>query len=314
MKTLTILLVLFSCGFCIAQNLVPNPSFEDTLGCPMFYPDLEGVCESWHSYSGTCDYMNDCSPVCGYYNQFGFQEPHSGNAYCGLGTYHVSLESTREHLGVSLIESLEIGTTYYVSFFVCAAWNVASTIATNKMGGLLTTYEYNAPQGLQPLPNYSTIYEDEIISDTLQWTKISASFIADSMYGHLSIGCFFDDSMVDTLHIPYQGNITWAYYYVDDVCLSADSLYAATWTGTNDLDSEKNVFKLYPNPCADFLTIKCPMEMKSIQVFNPLGQLQIRQTNLSKSSQIIVSSLSTGFYIVKAETQVGFYTSCFQKE
>ena len=28
----------------LAQNLVPNPSFEDTIQCPQFYGDIDAAC------------------------------------------------------------------------------------------------------------------------------------------------------------------------------------------------------------------------------------------------------------------------------
>ncbi len=309
-----LLLLLPSVAF--AQNLVPNPSFEDTLDCPTGYPDLEGVCEHWHSYSGTCDYMNNCSAICGYYNQFGFQEPHSGEAYSGLATYLITVESLREHLGIELTGPLQIGTTYYLSFFVSTAWNnLLTNIATNNIGALLTTYDYYDPELLLPLPNFATINETEIISDTLQWTKISGSFVADSSYTNLVIGNFFDDALTDTTVLPFQIVPQGAYYYIDDVCLSTDSLYCTNWTSTDSFESNNAGIRLFPNPSLDAVNIYAKTELQHIQIYNCLGYIVVKR-DFKNQNQVILKldHLCAGFYIVSVETKDGRYNQLLQIE
>jgi len=139
-KISSFLIVLGLPVFGVGQvNLVPNPSFEDTLGCPMGYPDLDDKCKDWTSFRATPDYMNACSAVCGYDNQYGFQEPKSGNAYAGFAAYQVTIPEAREHIAALLTESLEIGIKYYVSFYISAAWNnLLTNIASNKIGALFT--------------------------------------------------------------------------------------------------------------------------------------------------------------------------------
>ena len=307
MKTAITFFISFQFLFLSGQNLVPNPSFEDTLGCPMFYPDLEGICEHWYSYSGTCDYMNNCSSVCGYNNQYGYQEPHSGAAYAGILAYHKNIPDAREHLGIELLEPVEVGTTYYVSFYVCTAWNnLLANISCNKMGALLTTYSYNEPEGLQPLPNVATITEEAIISDTLQWTQIFSSFVADSAYSHLIIGNFFEDALLDTLNLPYQVVPQISYYYVDDICLSSDSAYASNWTFVGDIhDDETNVF-IYPNPASGVANVAAEAEVQHIRMFNSLGQLVLEKESKGKTKlQIECAHFNKGTYHLVLQTPKG---------
>jgi hypothetical protein len=301
MKTL-FLIAFISTNVLTAQNLVPNGSFEDTLACPQGYPDLEGVCEAWLSYGGTCDYLNNCSSICGYQNQFGFQEPHSGNAYAGLLTYQKTALNSREHLGIQLSESLQIGTQYYISFYVCNAWNnLLTNIATDHIGALCTTYSYHLPDGLEQLQNEATIFEEAIVTDTIQWTHIFGSFIADSAYSHLVIGNFFDDSIIDTLNQPYQVVPQASYYYVDDVCLSNDSAYSFAWTEIMESSESQIELSTYPNPCSDFLTLKAQDKLIAFQLFDYSGHL-IWDKRLNNSSETIIDmrTLNVGLYYLKA--------------
>jgi len=57
-------LILFSL-FCTLNtqaqlNLVPNPSFEDTVNCPYFISEILS-CANWLNFGNTPDYFNACS-------------------------------------------------------------------------------------------------------------------------------------------------------------------------------------------------------------------------------------------------------------
>src|SRR5207253_1670664 len=105
---------------------------------------------------------------------------------------------------------------------------VQENIATNKIGALIATYQYYDTTGKTSFKNYATLYADSIIKDSINWTKISGSFIADSIYKYLIIGAFFDNAHLDTLNLPFDTNGNShnqvSYYYIDDVCVSTDSL------------------------------------------------------------------------------------------
>ena len=75
-----------------AQNLVPNPSFEDTVSCPDNLAQIDKAV-GWSSYRITPDYFNSCSSASAFpsvsvpSNQWGTQSAKTGNAYAGLITY-----------------------------------------------------------------------------------------------------------------------------------------------------------------------------------------------------------------------------------
>jgi len=77
-----------------------------------------------------------------------------------------------------------------------------------------------------------------------------------------------------------------------------------------------NYFTLYPNPAKSVLNIssKEVIEMKSISIYNTLGQLVLVIPNAEKVSKIDVSSLTTGNYFIKINSDKGTSNARFIKE
>lgn len=82
-----------------------------------------------------------------------------------------------------------------------------------------------------------------------------------------------------------------------------------------DFDFE-SYFTLYPNPAKDILNfeIKNEIGVKSVSVYNTLGQIVIAITNVDNLKNIDVSSLTAGSYFVKVYTNKGSAVSKFIKE
>ncbi len=313
-KFIFIFSFLLIANFSFAQlNLVPNPSFEDTLGCPQGYPDLDTKCQFWKSFRITPDYINNCSSVCGYYNQYGYQQPHFGQAYAGFAAYQTSIPDSREHIGIQLVLPLVIGIKYFASFYISPAFNVQANIACNKIGLLATTYPYTDPNGTNVLPNNCTIKTDTIVRDTLLWYRISGTFIADSAYQYIVIGSFFNDTSIDTLHFPNLafGNYL-SYYYLDDVCLTIDSLYNETWTGLNEPIIHNTQIIIFPNPTSDILNIKGIDNINEIQILNSLGQITRKMKAHGENDiQFSLSNIPSGIYFIKIKTNDNYYFKQF---
>ena len=289
-----------------AQNLVPNPSFEDTVSCPQFY-GVDGYFTDWSFFRGTPDYFHNCSSSLSYNNSWGYQLPRSGEGYVSVAAYQTSTTNAREHLGVQLISSLTIGVKYYLTFYVSTAHNnSAINIATNKMGALLAMTPYSNPSGTGLLPNSATIYTDSIINDTLNWVKISGSFVADSSYQYLSLGSFFDDNNVDTNYIsnPFPPSV--GLYYIDDVCLSDDSNYCAVWTSIKEDKNIGTSIYIYPNPATDFVNIIFEdNKVHTVVIYNSIGEIVLTKS-VTQQSSINTSSLAQGIYYIQTSTNNNF--------
>ncbi len=288
-----------------AQNLVPNPSFEDTISCPQFYGDIDAACEYWSIFKGSPDYMHSCNPIIEA-DLVISKEPHTGEAYAGFINYGITTpDFGREHIGIELTSPLTIGETYFVSYFVSMAYVPSiCNIATNNIGALFTTYSYYDLWTEFPNLNYSHINENSIISDT-GWVKVSGSFVADSAYTYMVIGNFYDDVYTDTLNLPFTVAQQRAYYCVDDVCVTTDSLYNETWQGIVSVQENIKTTGIicYPNPANNFLNVKSDFPISSIEMFNYLGQ---RVLFMDKPNghllTIPIDQYAAGYYILRVSS------------
>jgi hypothetical protein len=300
MKNILTILLLAACGVCAGQNLVVNPSFEDTVSCPIA-PEEIYKCAGWTSYGGSPDYMNPCSPppsaVSVPSNWGGYQQPASGSSYCAFMTFHSLSSNAREFVGGNLTSPLVIGTKYFVSFKIVLSINsdLGSIIASNKMGAMFSTVPHSTNSfNYALITNNPPVYTNSLVIDTTNWTTISGSFIADSFYTHIIIGNFFADSLTDTIQLAssFLGD---AYYYLDDVCVSTDSLACNTLVGIQQLKQNSDV-SFFPNPFSTQLTFTLSdNEPTTLSLYNFLGQ-QILQQAFTSSTTINTGAFAEGIY------------------
>ncbi len=204
-----------------SPNLVPNPSFEDTVSCPATGGQVTALCKNWISAtSASPDYFHRCSAVnVGVPSNFsGYQQPHSGNAYLGLVT-HNSNQTYYEYVGVN-IPPLYTGAKYEVSMWLNRSNNYR--FATDNIGiffydtinsNILTTI--NLLSTLTPQVYYSSY---GVITDTQNWVYVKKEFIADSAYDNIIIGAFLNSNHTYNFTTPSSGG-SYAYYLIDDVSI-----------------------------------------------------------------------------------------------
>jgi len=290
---------------CIGQNLVPNPGFEQYTICPVGFSEISSYL-LWDSYSESPDYFNTCSTNANISppNSYpGFQYPQSGDAYTGFCPFHSQFQNTRELIGAQLLSPLVVGQKYFISFYINSGGQHQATIATNKMGVKFSTVPYSFSNPA-PINNTAHFYTDSIITDTAKWTKISGSFIADSAYSYIMIGNFFDDANTDTLNLATTNN-NYAYYYIEDVCVSIDSLYCENWLGVKEQNVNKEEITIYPNPCKNELNVKynnVPNEQITISIINIFGKVVMQAKTQESEYTFNTGKLAKGLYLVKVET------------
>ncbi|HMY64955.1 MAG: hypothetical protein K1X73_12065, partial [Bacteroidia bacterium] len=224
-KALSIILLCVSV-YCKAQNLVLNPSFEDTIPCSIFqnnnYPQMP--CTGWYWASGgSCDYFSEqylCISSPAPSNGLGFHYAKTGIAYCGFQIYMNPIfqpNGYREYLGGQLIDTLKQGHTYCVSFYVVKS--DSGKYYTSNIGMYLSldnSVDYSTALNLPYTPQI--VNTNGIIYDTLNWTQISGTYIAGGGEKYFIIGNFNDDANT-TLDSNNQANLFYAvsYYFIDDV-------------------------------------------------------------------------------------------------
>lgn len=289
-----------------SQNLVPNPSFEDYTTCPNDVGLIDsavgwtvfGSCEPWGP--GTPDYYNTCANPHQYPDSFvyiplnwcGYQQPASGNAYAGLVCYAITVANCREIIGCHLIEPLEIGKTYSVSLKANCSFGgyEANYVASNGLGVKFTMNAYSNDNPV-PIDNNPAIYSPLVITDTMNWTNIEGTFVADSAYEYLAIGNFIQDSNLDTIHLG--SFIFRSYYYIDDV--SVVPQYADAINNPSQIELD-----IVNNPVSDWLNIVYQSPEDALFELFDINGHRVAAMSLYhyfKNRLLNVSSLPAGVYL-----------------
>ena len=298
-KTYFIIFLSFFSIFLFSQNLVPNPSFEYTVQCPSTVANITD-CANWKNFGNTPDYFHSCAPsgVSVPSSQFGYQYANSGIAMSGLFTWvnPSSFPDYREFIGAQLTNTLQIGIKYYMSFYVnYAGWLSGwKQISSNKIGMRFSTVQ-STSVNVAPINNFAHLKTNIVYSDTVNWLKISGSFIADSSYKYIVIGNFFNDLNTDTL--SFSGTLfgsMGAYYYIDDVCVSTDSIFNAGWTNIASLKTSSEI-KVFPNPANNFLFLDDFDQFNNFKLFDVIGN-EIKFEVLK--DKLDLSNLPSGVYFL----------------
>ncbi len=212
-----IIITLLLCCICHAQ--IKTPPFTNYTSCPTSFSQVDR-CTGWRQPTeGTSDYFNACSPglpVGIPYNTFGSQTA-TDSAYTGLYAYvnESSLQDYREYIATSF-KALTVGKTYTMTITVSLADN--STYGTDGLGALFTTYPVDMPDHRTTLPMKPQVDYSGYgpITDKANWVTLTGTFIADSAYTHLTVGCFKDDTDI-TVDSVSAGSLHYAYYYIGSI-------------------------------------------------------------------------------------------------
>jgi len=274
-----------------AQNLVPNPSFEDHDSCPQYNGNF--FCTPWFSPTrNTPDYFNQCWN--GWWfdsmdvpsNRFGSQNARTGVAYAGFAGLYAS-QNGREYISIKLSDTLLAGIIYNVEYYVSLA--DSSWGGINKLGAHFSNtpdtmyagmYTYNLP--FQPQLEFDTV-----IIDTTNWVRLSGNYIAFGGECYLTIGVFKTDSLLTYDTIQGDGSSRGAYYYIDDVSVVKyqPTVYPA--------------ITLFPNPSNGEFTITGNFpEHTQLFVYDMLGQKVMESPYLpvGNNSAAVHLQLAQGVY------------------
>jgi hypothetical protein len=321
MKQSTLLLLLFLCLVLPVdgQNLVPNFSFEEYTECLSAGDQVE-FATGWSKYSTedlntTPDYYNACSSpslVGVPQNFFFYQEDyrHCG-AYAGLIVWASDFTDYREQIGIQLSEPLTVGEVYFLSFrTVLGGIYVSDSYyesPSNNIGLRLSTTPYSSSDPA-PIDNFAHLHSTSIISDTVNWVRISGSFVADSAYSYVMLGNFYNDSNTDTSTVSCGSCLNkHSYYLIDDICVSLDStlcnggidaLPCIVSVAESSIDSP---FNIYPNPARDHIKVENGSNTPfDIEIYSSNGLPLYEAQDLAPGSfQVDIDPFSKGMLFVK---------------
>ena len=303
-----------------AQNLVLNPSFENTIPCWIFINlgTWQMQCTNWYSASGgSPDYFSEtydqmCYALPVPQSTAGYQYARTGIAYVGLAPFFTTTLPTlnrREYIGGILSDTLKHGHKYCVSFYVSVADEMKYVV--DGMGIYLSAdsaVDYTINTNLPFIPQIENP-AGNIIYDTLNWVQISGTYIANGGEKYLTIGNFKDDAHTAIDSTSSTGNS--AYYFIDDV-----SVIDCT-VGINEIENLKDKIKLMPNPAINELRIMSDeLRINKIEVCDVLDNVMLVESAEAKekSIKINVGNFAKGIYFVKVFSDKGIGVKKFIKE
>ncbi|MEO8591657.1 MAG: T9SS type A sorting domain-containing protein [Flavobacteriales bacterium] len=272
-----------------AQNLVPNPSFEDVLLCPDDFSQLDRTA-LWFSptLGGSPDYFHACSASFGVpANSAGEQPAYEGEAYVGIYLWIQDITDAREYVEVQLTAPLEPGICYHFSMWVSLSDN--SLWTTDAIGVYLSTTALADVPGYPPL-GVQPIVENpiDILLKDQEWIEVAGDFTAAGGEAYLIIGNFFDDANTTTVQTDgFIGDN--AYCYVDGVSLEPCIIDAVP--GIRPLGD-----RVGPNPFSDRLSIGSGVEPNSqLRILNARGAL-VYEGGVGSNAVLNTAAWPAGFY------------------
>lgn len=300
-----------------AQNLVPNWSFEEISSCPQYQGEIEKAV-GWLSFreENSCDFFH----VCGLpdttgvpSNAAGWQHASHGNAYAGIHTFSGDdgwLWDYREYIGIELLQPLVVGQAYYATFklsLTCAGTDLLPAVARYAANnhGLLFTMNHWIQGPFDPLPERAHVLSHLVVEDTIGWTMVSGSFVADSAYRYVVVGNFFTDASTDWVVVDPDGSVDLAYYYVDEVCVSPSPLYCTLLSGVHD--AAGTPFRVWQGGDGALQVAGLQGSgVDQVLVLDALGRTLVKQDVRGADTwSTTTQSWAQGVYVVVAERQDG---------
>jgi hypothetical protein len=277
---------------------IADPSFEDTTECP-FINEINLA--SWYSpMNSSPDHFCTCfSP--NQVMQFPpFQQKNAIDKDCfiGLLLYHLPSPNYREYLETKLINALDSNKTYCVSIYCIRSTN--SNFALNNISiGFRSDSIYQNTTGILVVETFYR-FNNEILKDTVNWTKLSLKFIANGTEKFLSIGNFdqeedlnlYDENSMFVEPYLYDA----AYYFFDMITLEECP------------PEPVEHFSVYPNPSSGGSVYLSNYADTSaiVQLYNSLGQrVAVRELPAETNGMVAFEGLASGVYIAVYQTATG---------
>ena len=285
-----------------AQNLVPNPSFEQFSNCPQGSFSITDYAIDWIDPTNASSELLDTCEHTPYidFNNWPYIYPRSGGAMagvfiknnggsCPVGTYS---NTYREYIEVKLTDSLQNNQLYYMEFYVAPSpymmfgtHNISAAITDTLLpggsGGSSIVYSSVQPQ--------ITPFANTCITDTSHWSRINGFLYGTGYEKYLTIGNFkVEDSL--TLSVINPNGYCGVYYFVDDVSLYEVTHWDAWDAGPDKIINYGDSVQI-GNPCSDYSMFNWVTSLNSI-------------THLSDSTMPQIWSkppVTTTYYVTKTQ-------------
>ncbi len=305
MKTIQFFILTCFPFLLFSQNLVINPSFENHTACPDQINQVD-FATGWKSWGVTPDYFNACANITAPnfgvpLNNRAFQHARTGVAYMGLFTYTVFLANQREFIGGQLSSPLIPGQQYFISFWVNHVENSVLLKASDGIGLKFSTVDHNffaEPDTANDAPH---VFANSVITDTVNWVQVHGSFVADSAYTFFGLGNYFGDSLTTVIQMG-SANSNYAYYFIDDVCISTDPAVCEVPLSVNSVKQNDLFFQISPQPADQNVNIafRNTVETGMLEIKNLSGRVLFKEEIKSRwKLSVNTSMFSAGVYVAE---------------
>lgn len=212
-----------------SQNLVSNPGFDSLTACPSGQGQVD-LAAPWTSAWLTPDLFHVCASDDDYTLPQGgvgvyshYQPSRSGQGYAGLYSYWETSMLT-EFIQAPLLSRLIKGTSYLVEFYVVPDLNPEKDwVYTDAIGLSFMEGAYDE----EVIPDAASVLNPAIenigilITDTMNWTRISGCYLADGTESYLIIGNFRNEmeTMIDVENPNIWPHVN--YFFIEDVLVEA---------------------------------------------------------------------------------------------
>ena len=210
-----------------AQNLVPNPSFEEKSYCPSNFnqQQLKSL-SSWSQVNeGTPDHFSSCSQKVGVPNNlFGVQSAKEGESYAGMAVYSPTQRNYREYLTTKLTRALNPGEMVCIEMYISTA--DYSKYVTDAFGLVLSENKLSQVRN-QVIPYSQSLANPKLhmLDAYNEWVLISDVYTAKGGEQFLTIGNFKSDKELKILSRTRDSGAKdenrWSYIYVDNVSVKS---------------------------------------------------------------------------------------------
>lgn len=275
----------------LAQNLVPNPSFEET-DCDAetdeyFFPALD-----WYNVTNSSpDYYSiSLEPgECFASSPTGGQIPRTGTFMAGLWGSKTN-SPTRDYIQSKLNTPLEEDSIYCIEMYILLG--EFCPLAINRYGVQLSTdslYDYSTFQLLTGGTLLSSSV-DVFLSDAENWMQLNWEYQATGGEEFVTLGNFWSEAELEYIEVEGSDSFQFAYYFVDDVSIVK--------CGATNLVEEDIVTIIGPNPVVDLLTVFVGNRQADWEIFTVDGR-SVGRGNISGKQSIEMGHLASAMYLIR---------------
>lgn len=316
LKALLLLLMnLALAGMATAQNLVPNPSFEDTTYC-IGWPPPQVEAQYWYTANTATPDIWNCDLVnpCGYHEMNpddpsiqlqGYKHAYDGDRFAG--GYHwegPGNSNTREYLTSKLLQPLAAGVLYRVSMY-CARPNGVNG-AIDHIGVYFGPDSVHAPfpTTLPVVPQARLRSVHEYLEDTA-WVELVDTIQATGDEEWMIFGTFENADEVEGIWLGWGSYPPSVYYYIDQL-----SVEAIVGQSVHPAESRLPLLAVQGGE----VVWSDDLEFDELALFDGLGRMIWHEGQLSgKGRFVIPKDLPSGSYIVSGSSEAGRYIVRFVK-